>query len=170
MNASERRQAIYSILLSEEHPISATTLANQFSVSRQIIVNDIALLRAGGLSITATPRGYFIPREEQGILYQIVCCHDAAGMAEELNTIVDCGCSVLNVIVDHPIYGQLIGELRLSSRLDVELFIQRVKTSEALPLSFLTEGVHMHTLSCPNETALLHLKQLLKEKGILLSI
>ncbi len=167
MNAAERRRAIHMLLLAEDHPISASSLAGQFSVSRQVIVNDIALLRAAGLSVIATPRGYLIPREEHGILHQIVCCHDAAGMAEELNTIVDCGCSILNVIVEHPIYGQLIGELRIASRFDVELFIARVQNSDALPLSCLTEGVHMHTLSCPSEAAFSRLEQLLKEKGFL---
>ena len=45
MKAEERRRAIAKTLTAE-HPVSATALAGQFSVSRQIIVGDIALLRA----------------------------------------------------------------------------------------------------------------------------
>jgi len=171
VNAAERRQALHALLLAEDSPISASTLAGHFSVSRQVIVNDIALLRAGGLSIIATPRGYLIQQEESGIIHHIVCRHEnPADMADELNLIVDCGCSVLNVIVDHPIYGQLTGELCISSRFDVELFIERVKSADALPLSYLTEGVHTHTLSCPSEASFARVEQLLREKGILFSI
>lgn len=170
LNAAERRQALYTLLLEADRPISASSLAGRFSVSRQVIVNDIALLRAGGLSIIATPRGYLIQPEDSGIIHHIVCRHEnPADMAEELNTIVDCGCSVLNVIVDHPIYGQLIGELCIASRFDVELFIERVRSADALPLSHLTEGVHTHTLSCPSEAAFARVEQLLQEKGILFS-
>ena len=171
MNAAERRQALYALLLAENSPISASTLASHFSVSRQVIVNDIAILRAGGLSIIATPRGYLIQQEDSGIIHHIVCRHEnPSDMAEELNTIVDCGCSVLNVIVDHPIYGQLTGELCISSRFDVELFIARVKSADALPLSHLTEGVHTHTLSCPSEASFARVEQLLREKGFLFSV
>lgn len=171
MNTAERRQALHALLLEEDRPISASSLAGHFSVSRQVIVNDIALLRAGGLSIIATSRGYLIQQEDSGIIHHIVCRHDnLSDMAEELNTIVDCGCSVLNVIVDHPIYGQLTGELCISSRFDVELFIERVKSADALPLSCLTKGVHTHTLSCPNEASFARVEQLLQEKGILFSL
>lgn len=56
MRAEERRQAIRELLQRAKQPVSATALAAQFSVSRQIIVGDIALLRAAGADISATPR------------------------------------------------------------------------------------------------------------------
>ena len=47
MKAEERRKII-SQTLTADQPISATALAGKFSVSRQIIVGDIALLREIG--------------------------------------------------------------------------------------------------------------------------
>ena len=66
LNAKERRQAILEQLKRAEKPVSATALARQYGVSRQIIVGDVALLRAGGEPISATPRGYVLDREGDG--------------------------------------------------------------------------------------------------------
>ena len=60
MRAEERRQAIRELLQNSKQPVSASVLAARFAVSRQIIVGDIALLRAAGADISATPRGYVI--------------------------------------------------------------------------------------------------------------
>jgi transcriptional regulator of NAD metabolism len=153
MNAEARRKSILETLDSAEQPISAAVLATQFTVSRQIIVGDIALLRAAGAEISATPRGYVILPKNSGLIRQIACRHGGDDMQKELNAIVDQGCTVLDVIVEHPIYGQITGPLQLSSRYDVEQFIQRCTQSDAQPLSRLTEGIHLHTLSCPDEAA-----------------
>jgi len=164
MNAEARRQAVLEVLRQSSQPISASALANRFSVSRQIIVGDIALLRAAGEDISATPRGYVILRETVGLIRQVPCRHDAAGMEAELNAMVDQGCTVLDVIVEHPIYGQLTGPLQLSSRYDVAQFISRCTR----PLSALTEGIHLHTLSCPSEEAFSRVQEALRAMGILL--
>ncbi len=141
---------------------------DEFSVSRQIIVGDIALLRAAGADISATPRGYVILRETGGLVRQVAVQHDAAGMGEELNAMVDQGCTVLDVIVDHPIYGQLTGPLQLSNRYDVGQFLSRCAQSDARPLSELTEGIHLHTLSCPDEAAFGRVCRELRRLGVLL--
>ena len=153
MPAEERRCAILNRLKQSPQPISATALARQFSVSRQIIVGDIALLRAAGADISATPRGYVILPAATGLIRQVAVQHNAAQMGEELNTMVDNGCIVVGVIVEHPIYGQLTGPLQLSNRYEVAQFLERCSASDAQPLSNLTEGIHLHTLSCPNEAA-----------------
>ena len=168
MRAEERRQAILNTLNNAGHPVSATALARQFSVSRQIVVGDVALLRAAGANISATPRGYVVLREAGGLVRQVACQHDAAGMEAELNAMVDQGCTVLDVIVDHPIYGQLTGPLQLSSRYDVAQFIARCAQADARPLSDLTEGIHLHTLSCPSEDAFRRVRTALREMGVLL--
>ena len=169
MNATQRRQAILHILRESPLPVSASTLAGRFSVSRQIVVGDIALLRAAGADISATPRGYVIlPASEPGLTWRVACQHDAAGMEAELNAIVDQGCTVLDVIVEHPVYGQLTGPLRLSSRYDVSQFLAKCAQSEAQPLSNLTEGIHLHTLSCPSGEACLRVRKALAELGVLL--
>ena len=167
MTAEERRTAIFGILEQAERPVSASSLAERFGVSRQLIVGDVALLRAGGAAIDATARGY-VTREKQrtGLLRQVACRHRAEDVEQELLVIVDNGCAVLDVIVEHPVYGQLTGALGLTSRYDVGQFILRSR--QAQPLSLLTEGVHLHTLACPDEAAFLRVKRELTEAGFLL--
>ena len=167
MQAEQRRQAILELLCQSDQPVSAGALAARFSVSRQIIVGDVALLRAAGAEITATPRGYVMQASPAGLLRQVACRHDAAGMEAELNAMVDHGCTVLDVIVDHPIYGQLAGALHLSSRYDVQQFLSRCSQSEARPLSDLTEGIHLHTLACPDEDACQRVLAALRQLGVL---
>ena len=165
MEAASRRQAILDRLRTADRPVSASALAAGLNVSRQIIVGDIALLRAGGAEISATPRGYVLPRAIDGITRTIACRHTLAQTGQELDILVDNGCTVLDVIVEHPVYGQLTAPLHLSSRLDVDQFMKRM--DGAAPLSQLTGGVHLHTLSCPDETAYEHLLQLLQQRGFL---
>ena len=167
MRAEERRQAILEVLRQSSHPVSAGYFAQRFSVSRQVVVGDVALLRAAGADISATPRGYVILKAAGGFVRQVACCHDAAGMEAELNAVVDQGCAVLDVIVEHPVYGQLTGPLHLSSRYDVGQFIARCTESDARPLSDLTGGIHLHTLSCPDEDAFRRVREVLGTLGVL---
>jgi transcriptional regulator of NAD metabolism len=168
MNAEDRRKAISAILQASAHPVSAGALAAQFSVSRQIIVGDIALLRAGGAQISATPRGYLVIKANQGLVRSVACRHGPQAMGDELRAMVDQGCTVLDVTVEHPIYGQITGPLQLSSRYDVEQFLLRCHQYEAQPLSNLTEGIHLHTLSCPDQAAYLRVLEALQKLGVLL--
>ena len=138
MEAASRRQAILDRLRTADRPVSASALAAGLNVSRQIIVGDIALLRAGGAEISATPRGYVLPRATDGITRTIACRHTLAQTGQELDILVDNGCTVLDVIVEHPVYGQLTGQLQISSRYDVEQFLARIRDSDAAPLSMLT--------------------------------
>ncbi|RHR08179.1 transcription repressor NadR [Pseudoflavonifractor sp. AF19-9AC] len=168
MDGTQRRAEIARFLSSAKGPVSAAALARKCSVSRQIIVGDIALLRAGGMDIAATPRGYLVQRSPSGLVRRVAVRHDGAGMEDELNAMVDQGCTVLDVIVEHPIYGQLTGPLQLVSRYDVGQFIARCRQAEALPLSQLTEGIHLHTLSCPDQAAYDRVCQSLSKLGFLL--
>lgn len=168
MEAASRRQAILDRLRTADRPVSASALAAGLNVSRQIIVGDIALLRAGGAEISATPRGYVLPRATDGITRTIACRHTLAQTGQELDILVDNGCTVLDVIVEHPFYGQLTGQLQISSRYDVEQFLARIRDSDAAPLSMLTGGLHLHTLCCPNEDAYTRACAALKAAGLLL--
>ena len=167
MNAESRRAEILRLLEKASEPVSASKIAERMSVSRQIIVGDIALLRAAGSQITATPRGYLITADRQSFLHQVATDHTPAQTREELYAIVDQGCTVVDVIVEHPLYGELKGSLQLSSRYDVDQFIKKSLESEAVPLSRLTNGVHLHTLSCPDENAFLRAEQALRTLGFL---
>ena len=166
MNTEERRAAIVCALREQVGPVSASALAARFGVSRQLIVGDVALLRAGGAAISATARGYVTQDGREGLLRRVACRHTAGEMEAELQMMVDNGCTVLDVIVEHPVYGQLTGALQLSSRYDVRQFILRANAAQ--PLSLLTEGVHLHTLSCPDQEAFLRVREELAGAGFLL--
>ena len=167
VDAQQRRLEIARRLQQADAPISATTLAQELSVSRQIIVGDVALLRAGGLEITATPRGYLLPKADCAVVCTFACRHRSDQMEEELNAMVDQGCTVLDVIVEHPVYGQLTAPIHVSNRYEVSQFIQRCRQSEAVPLSQLTEGLHLHTVSCRDQQSADRVRQALEQLGFL---
>ena len=129
VRAEERRQAVLKLIEQSEKPGSAAALASRFSVSRQIIVGDIALLRAADVQIFATPRGYMMKPEEKpsGKDYTIACRHRQDQIAQELYAVVDNGGQVLDVIVEHAVYGQISGQLQLSSRYDVDCFVRKLE-------------------------------------------
>ena len=156
--AQARRQAVAQALEEAVGPVSAAALAERFSVSRQIIVGDVALLRAGGEPISATPRGYVLDREGDGLLHTVAVRHQDREMEQELLICVDNGCTVLDVVVEHPVYGQLVGQLQVASRYDVEQFINRVRSGSA----------HLHRLRCPSEEAYHRVCRQLDEAGFLL--
>lgn len=169
MDTTDRRQQILNDLKNASKPLSATTLAKKYAVSRQIIVGDVAIIRAEGELVTATPRGYVLESKDTGYIYQIACIHKTIEeMENELNIMVDNGCKVINVIVEHSVYGQITGELRISSRYDVKQFVNKlVKSEGAMPLSTLTGGVHLHTISCPDSDSFLRVKEELKANNML---
>ena len=166
MTSEERRRAILETLRAATAPCNASVLADQYGVSRQVVVTDIALLRASGISITATPRGYVMGGDAEGLVRRIAVRHNSFDTAKELYCIVDNGCTVLDVVVEHPVYGELIGSLQLKSRYDVGQFVS--KASQSQPLSALTDGVHLHTISCPDEEAFARVCSALQEAGFLI--
>ena len=168
MDNHKRREKILDIIQSSDAPVSATALSKEMGVSRQVIVGDVALLRAEGNDILSTPRGYVAAPKEKSVTKRIAVNHSAEQTQLELYTLVDAGCTVEDVIVEHPIYGQLIGGLMISSRYDVDEFIRKSKEENATPLSALTEGIHLHTLSANSEEQISMAIDKLKELGILL--
>ena len=170
ISAQERRRAVARALEEADGPVSATALAERFSVSRQIIVGDVALLRAGGVDIAATPRGYLLGRGSSGIERRVACVHAPGDMERELNAIVDAGGEVVDVIVEHPVYGQLTGLLGVRSRYDVQEFLTRVEAHGARPLSDLTGGIHLHTIRCPDEKTFQRVERSLQNENILLKM
>jgi len=168
MDNHDRRNKILEKIQNSTSPVSASSLSKEMGVSRQIIVGDVALLRAEGNDILSTPRGYVAAPKEKNATKRIAVNHSAEETQTELYTLVDEGCTVEDVIVEHPIYGQLIGKLRISSRYDVDEFIRKSKEEKATPLSALTEGIHLHTVSANSEEQIDRAIDKLKELGILL--
>ena len=167
MDVNARRAAVAECLRTAERPVSATVLAQKFSVSRQVIVGDIALLRAGGMEIAATARGYLLPQAGGGLERVLACVHTAQETGRELEIMVDNGCTVVDVSVDHPVYGLLTGPQHLSTRYDLSQFLERLADGKARPLSCLTGGVHLHRLSCPDEAAFQRVREQLRQAGFL---
>lgn len=168
MTPAERRGALLEKLRQSDKPVSAGALAQMYHVSRQIIVGDIALLRAAQHEISATPRGYLLATEYSGLRRTVACRHKGdAALRAELYAVTDHGCGLLDVTVEHPLYGELRGQLRVFSRYDADDFIERLRASQAPPLSLLTDGVHLHTLQCPDEATFQHVKEALAHLGIL---
>ena len=168
--AQDRRKAVEQMLEEAGGPVSATALARRFSVSRQIIVGDVALLRAAGADIVATPRGYVLGRRPAGVVRTVACVHTPEEMEAELNAIVDAGGEVADVIVEHPVYGQLTGILGVRSRYDVQEFLRRVAADSARPLSALTEGIHLHTIRCRDDKTFQRIQDSLRNAGFLLDM
>lgn len=170
MKGEERRDKILSILMESSNPIKGAELSTMFNVSRQVIVQDIALLRAEGRDIIATPQGYVLIPEKPGRIRKIVAVkHGEKEIEEELKTIVGLGGSVIDVTIEHKIYGELTGKLMLKSMYDVEQFILKLKEEGSKPLSQLTEGVHIHTLEAESRDIMDRIVETLRVKGYLIS-
>lgn len=168
MTAPDRRQAIQRLLTRAPGPLSATALAKELGVSRQIIVGDVALLRAAGTDVISTPRGYLLPKADRGVTAVVACRHTSDELERELNLVVDQGCTCVDVSVEHPIYGVLTGRLEVSSRFDVQEFLRAVAEQSAAPLSLLTGGVHLHRLRAPDQATLDRTRAALRSAGFLL--
>ena len=171
MNAKERRQAIIEQLQAAQEPMTGAQLAQTLGVSRQIVVGDVALLRAHGWSVLATPDGYMLPKErpetKQLKTRRFACQHTGDEMEEELNIIVDNGGKVLDVAVEHPVYGELVARLVLASRRDIQTFLCKVKETQAVPLSAVTDGIHLHTVAADDEMTLDIIERQLAQRGLL---
>ena len=171
MGSIQRRKRIIEILEANEAVISASVLAKELHVSRQIIVSDIALLRAKDYDILSTPRGYVMNRKtsENEVTFKIACSHSEDLLQQEIYTIVDHGGRLIDVIVEHPIYGQLTGQLNIISRYDADDFLEKVAQSKISLLCHLTDGIHLHTISCDDSETADRIREALCEAKILLT-
>ncbi len=167
-----RRQKLLQILNDAADPVSGSCLAAQLGVSRQIIVQDIALLRVCGNSILATTRGYILSRKEtsSASCHRSYCVfHTDDEIEDELNTIIDNGGKVLDVIIEHDVYGQISADLVLENREDIRRFCDKLHETNAKPLNILAGGIHYHTVEASSEVILDNIERALKEKGYLIS-
>jgi transcriptional regulator of NAD metabolism len=115
MKSEDRREQIVKYLDSQDKPVSGSRLASIFNVSRQVIVQDMAILRAEKINIIATSQGYMSIPKKKLFTKRVVCSHNKEDMKFELMTFIECGCKVIDVIVEHPVYGELKGNLMLSN-------------------------------------------------------
>ena len=160
MNAKERRKQLIDILNKNDKPVKGTDIAKKLKVSRQVIVQDVAILRAAGKAILATPQGYLITKEyeKDTITSTIACRHNNSEIEEELDIILNYGGKILDVVVEHPVYGEIRSQLQINSRDDLYEFLKNLETTNAEPLAALTDGVHIHTIEVKDDETLSKIK------------
>ena len=168
MNGTERRTKILELLRQAKEPLSGSALAKQLGVSPQIIVQDMALLRARtDLEILSTYQGYLLNTPDEPCRRVLKVRHSEDRTEEELQEIVDLGGQVEDVFVYHSVYGVVKGQLHLASRKDIRAFMERLKASRSAPLMQITDDYHYHTVSAADEQTLDQIQLRLAELGFL---
>lgn len=172
MTTEARRSRLLDTLKAVRKPISGGKLSAKLGVSRQAIVQDIAVLRSGGAAILATSRGYLLASNLGPVVHrtEVAVQHSAEETRDELVTLVNLGVTVVDVAVEHSVYGTLRGELRISSPVQVHEFLERIASGRSHLLSELTEGRHTHTLEAPTELLLERARDELQRLGFLLPV
>lgn len=166
MSGEERREKIIRILTNSGKPISGTGLAKQLQVSRQVIVQDMALLRANGNDILSTTKGYVINSGTQiKRVFKII--HSNEEVMEELNMIVDLGGIVVDVFVYHKVYGVVRADMNIKSRRDVQNFMAKIESGKSTLLLNTTSGYHYHTIAAEDEETLDAIFEALGKRGFL---
>ncbi|MBQ8036127.1 MAG: transcription repressor NadR [Proteobacteria bacterium] len=171
MTGETRRTKILETLKSQQTPISGTALAKQFCVSRQVIVQDIALMRAENHWIVSTNKGYIYRTEEPDASQPkrvFWVKHSTEQVLDEFMTVLDLGGKILDVAVEHELYGQIRVDLLIETVQDAHDFVARLAKCKDNPLKVLTDDCHYHTIAAPSEKLLDLIERELSEKGILL--
>ena len=151
MNSIDRRENIIKLLLVSNEPIKGSVIAREYLVTRQVIVKDIAILRAKGENIIATPDGYIINKKENKVKAIIAVTHNEEEMFSEMSIVIKYGGTIEDVIVEHPLYGEITPMLMIKNYNELNKFVQKYQQQKARLLSVLTNGVHLHTISAENE-------------------
>lgn len=166
MTGSDRRQEILKNIKESDRPVSGSKLAKDYDVSRQVIVQDIALLRASGYDIISTNRGYVL--EGQTCAERVFKVrHTDEQLETELCTIVDLGGQVKNVMVNHKVYGHIEAELGITSRRKVKEFLEDIESGKSTPLKNITSDYHYHTVTADSEETLGMIEEELRKLGFL---
>ena len=166
MSGEERRGKIIQALKNSDKAVSATTLAKEFDVSRQVIVQDVALLRANGKNIFSTNRGYLIQEDEETTrVFKVQ--HEDDEVEKELTTIVDLGGTVEDVFVYHKVYGVLRAEMNIKSRMDIRNYMEEIRSGKSSLLKNVTSGYHYHTVRAELVEILDMIQEELQKKGLL---
>lgn len=166
MSGDERRKKILHILSVSKQPVAGVVLAKELDVSRQVIVQDIALLRANGTNIFSTNRGYLIDESPMCVrVFKVI--HEDDEVEEELSAIVDAGGHVTDVFVYHKVYGVIRAEMDIKSRRDIKNYLEEISSGKSRLLKNVTSGYHYHTIEAESEEILDAIQQELADKGFL---
>ncbi len=167
LKTEERRNRILETLQASEEPLSGKYLADKFGVSRQVVVTDIAILRSQYPDLMATSRGYIMLK---GDLCRRVfkVLHDNEQTEDELVSIVELGGKIMDIYVDHKVYGTIRKPLDIRSKRDIDHFMDDIKSGVSTPLMNITNGYHYHTIEARSAEILDEIEETLKDKGYLI--
>ncbi len=166
MKVNNRRQNILNLLAAATAPVSASKLSENFGVSRQIIVKDIAALREEGYAIDAMARGYVLQEQLRAKkVFKVI--HTDEDVETELNLIVDLGGCVEDVFIYHKFYNQIKAPMHIKSRADVAHFLKNIAEGKSSLLKNVTAGYHYHTVVADDEATLKRIEDQLWEHGFL---
>ena len=170
MTGEQRREAIRRMLLEASEPLTGTALARGLHVSRQVIVQDIALMRAEHLNIMSTNKGYLLrpqggqPSQPKRVFF---VRHRTERVLEEFMTVIDLGGRIVDVSVEHELYGPIRADLLIENAQDAQDFVDRLTACRDNPLKVLTDDCHFHTVSAPSEKLLDLIEGELRARGFL---
>lgn len=172
ITGKERQKLIINTLKQHDGPVTGNELANMANVSRQVIVQDISLLKAKNEPIIATSQGYIYVQHEKNNVESVViaCKHSPEQAKDEMYILVDHGVFIKDVIVEHPVYGHITASLHVGSRKEVDQFLEKIKQTKASFLSELTEGIHLHTVEADSASKIKEASEALKKAEILISL
>ena len=166
MNGQERREQIIKLLGDSNQPVPGVELAKILDVSRQVIVQDMALLRANGEKIISTNRGYVISADK-GASRVFKVFHSDEQVEDELNLYVDFGAKVKDVFVYHKVHGVIKVDMNINSRMDVKRYMNDISTGKSTQLMKLTSNYHYHTITADSEEVLDMIQEELIKRGFL---
>ena len=166
MKNEDRREKIIQILQASQEPVSGVDLSKRLQVSRQVIVQDIALLRAKDYEIMSTNRGYVLTSpQECSRVFKVI--HTDEQVEEELQSIIDLGGWVKDVFVYHKVYGVVKADMNLHSRRDIAAYMKELESGKSSLLKNVTSGYHYHTVVARDEKTLDLIQEVLADKGFL---
>ncbi len=169
MKSDKRRAEILSFIGNTDNPVPASVLKDKFGVSRQVIVQDVAILRANGYAITSTNRGYLLNTKPQAARV-FKCRHSFEEIVDEGLLIIGAGGKVEDIFVNHRVYGRITARLDLHNKTHVEELYRSLVSGASKPLMSVTDGYHYHTVSADSESVLDEIENLLRERGFLIEI
>ena len=164
MKAAERRKAMVAFLMSEREPVSGGMLSERFGVSRQIVVQDIAVIRGWGYEVLSTHDGYVLQKSPLcERVFKVY--HTTVQTEDELTCIVELGGTVADVFVWHKVYGRIEASLNIFSKLQIKQFIEGVRSGKSTELMNITGGYHYHTVRAESELILDAIDSALRQRG-----
>lgn len=166
MNGKERREEIIKLLQNSDTQLAAGKIASLLGVSRQVIVQDIALLRASGYDIHAGARGYVLAQKNT-LTKTFKVYHTPEDTEEELNLFVDFGGRVQNVFIYHKVYGKIEAPLKITCRMDVQKYLETIEGGASALLSDATSGYHYHTVEAESKEVFDRIEMELRKRGFL---